>query len=168
MNADRFKKQYFSLHPRLYKVAYAILNNAENAEDILQDLYYKLWNDRKKLSEISKPEAYCITVVKNLCLDFIRLQKNKHKEDINENNLSHKVSYTLEKEIEDKETLNKVKSIINSLPEKQRRILYLRGFADCELEEIEKITGESSANVRVLLSRARKTLKTKIKHLEHD
>ena len=62
-----------------------------------------------------------------------------------------------------RETVKQIKHIINSLPEKQRQVLYLRSFGECSLEEIETITRESSENVRVLLSRARNILRTKLK-----
>jgi len=72
-------------------------------------------------------------------------------------------SANAENEMESKETIKKIKSIINSLPEKQQKILNLRGFAGCSLEEIETITGESAVNIRVLLSRARNTLRMSLK-----
>jgi RNA polymerase sigma-70 factor (ECF subfamily) len=164
MTAGSFKQAYFSLHPKLYRVAYTILKNTEDAEDIIQDVYCKLWDDRKKLADIQKPEAYCVTLVKHLCLDFLRspkaTQNNQHIDDYDF--LDH--STNAENRIEEKETIRKIKSIIRSLPEKQQRILNLRGFGDCSLKEIEKITGESAVNVRVLLSRARNTLKMKLKY----
>ena len=64
-----------------------------------------------------------------------------------------------------KETIEKVNSLLLLLPEKQQRVIDLRIFADCSSEEIEKITGNSAENVRVLLSRARNTLKTKLKNI---
>ncbi|MDR0743443.1 MAG: sigma-70 family RNA polymerase sigma factor [Tannerella sp.] len=164
MTAGSFKQVYLSLHPKLYRVACTILKNTEDAEDIIQDTYCKLWDDRKKLVDIQKPEAYCVTLVKHLCMDFLRLSKtaqnNHHIDDYD----FPDYSTNAENRIEDRETIRKIKSIIRSLPEKQQRILNLRGFADCSLEEIEKITGESAVNVRVLLSRARNTLKMKLKH----
>ena len=64
--------------------------------------------------------------------------------------------------LEQKEMLGRVRMLMQRLPEKQRRVLELRGYADCSLEEIERIMGETAANVRVLLSRARNTLRMKI------
>jgi RNA polymerase sigma-70 factor (ECF subfamily) len=164
MTTGSFKQIYFSLHPKLYRVAYTILKNAEDAEDIIQDAYCKLWDDREKLTDIQKPEAYCVTLVKHLCLDFLRSPKAAR----NDNNIDDydfpDNSTNIETNMEDKETIKKIKTIMYSLPEKQQRILNLRGFAGCSLEEIESITGESSVNVRVLLSRARNTLKMKLKH----
>ena len=164
MTAGEFKQVYFSLHPRLYRVAFTILKNAEDAEDIIQDAYCKLWDTREKLVDIQKPEAYCVTLVKHLCMDSLRSPKTV----LNDYNIEEydfpDYSANAENEMESKETITKIKSIINSLPEKQQKVLNLRGFADCSLEEIETITGESAVNIRVLLSRARNTLKMSLKY----
>jgi len=164
MTAGNFKQVYFSLHPRLYRIAYTILKNAEDAEDIIQDAYCKLWDDREKLVDIQKPEAYCITLVKHLCLDFLRSPKSARNNGNIDDYDFQDYTATIENDFENREKIKQIKSIIRSLPEKQQRILNLRGFADCSPEEIETITGESAINVRVLLSRARNTLKMKLKH----
>jgi len=164
MTAEYFKQTYFALHPKLYRVAFAILKNTEDAEDILQDAFCKLWDERAKLVDIQKPEAYCVTLIRNLCFDFLRSPKvalydwNTEEYDIPDQ------APDAETELVNRETVEKVKSLIRRLPEKQQSVLDLRIFAGCSSEEIERITGESSENVRVLLSRARNTLKTKLKH----
>jgi len=163
MTAAFFKQVYFSLHPKLYRVAFALLKNAEDAEDILQDAFCNLWDNRHKLVDIQKPEAYCVTLIKHLCIDFLRSPKaalyeqNVYDYDFPEN------APSAETTLVHKEIIENVNIVIQRLPEKQRRVLDLRAFAGCTSEEIEKITGESAENVRVLLSRARNTLKTKLK-----
>ena len=164
MTTGEFKQVYFSLHPRLYRVAFTILKNMEDAEDIIQDVYCKLWDTREKLVDIQKPEAYCVTLVKHLCMDFLRSPKAVP----NYNNIEDydflDDSTNIENEMDNREAIKKIKTIIHSLPEKQQKVLNLRGFADCSLEEIETITGESAINIRVLLSRARNTLRIRLKH----
>ena len=163
MTAEDFKQNYFSLHPKLYRIAFAILKNAEEAEDIIQEAYCKLWDIREKLVEIKIPEAYCVTFVKHLCMDFLRSPKaTRNDYSIDDYDFPDN-SMNAGNDIENKEAIDNIKSIIKSLPEKQQRVLNLRGFADCSLEEIETITGESAVNIRVLLSRARNTLKMKLK-----
>jgi len=159
MTAGDFKQVYFSLHPRLYRIAFTILRNAEDAEDIIQEAYCKLWDSRDKLTGIQKPDSYCVILVKNLCMDFLR--SSKKVINIDEYDLPDS-SINTEEDIENKETIEKVKYIISSLPEKQKRVLNLHGFAGCSPEEIETITGESAINIRVLLSRARNTLRMKL------
>jgi len=160
-----FKQVYYSLHPKLYRVAYAILKNTEDAEDIIQDAYCKLWDDRKKLVDVQKPEAYCVTLVKNLCLDFLSSLKMMHKKDFIDDYDFPDHTSSAETDMVNKEKVEKIKSLIHRLPYKQQRVLDLRVFSACSSSEIEQITGESSENVRVLLSRARNTLKMNFKNI---
>ena len=166
MTAGDFKQVYFSLHPKLYRVAFTILKNAEDAEDIIQEAYCKLWDNREKLTDIQKPEAYCVILVKHMCMDLLRSSKEVRNDyNIDDYDFPDN-SINAEDDMENKETITRVKFIINSLPEKQQRVLNLRGFVGCSLEEIESITGESAVNIRVLLSRARNTLRMSLKKIE--
>jgi RNA polymerase sigma-70 factor (ECF subfamily) len=163
MTAEEFKENYFSLHSKLYRTARTILNNTEDAEDITADLYCKLWDERAKLAEIKNPEAYCVTLIRHSCIDFLRKSKLLNNNSIDEYDFADN-SATPDVTIEKQETIKMVKSLIGKLPEKQQRILRLQCFTGCTFEEIERITGESAANVRVLLSRARNTLRTKLNY----
>ena len=158
MNAEEFKRLYYPFHPKLYRIAFSLLNDTADAEDILQDTYYKLWDKQAELINILQPEAFCVRLVKNLCLDFLRAPKNRRNNDPVET-LNFTTGTTPEDELENKEKIRQIESLIERLPEKQRIVIQMRGCGDCSLEEIEDVTGESAANVRVLLSRARKALK---------
>ena len=158
MNAEEFKRLYYPFHPKLYRIAFALLNNADDAEDILQDTYYKLWSKRMELTGIVQPEAFCVSMVKNLCLDFLRAPGNRMNNEPVEL-VKITTESTPEQELESREKMRQVEAMIEQLPEKQRIVIQMRGCGNCSLEEIETATGESAANVRVLLSRARKTLK---------
>ncbi len=80
MDVDVFKQRFLLFHPKLYRIAYALLDNKADAEDILQDAYCKLWNKRDELGDIQNPEAFSITLVKNLCLDFLRSPKASRRD----------------------------------------------------------------------------------------
>jgi RNA polymerase sigma-70 factor (ECF subfamily) len=158
MDAKEFKQRYYPFHPKLYRVAYALLHHAEDAEDILQETYCKLWLKRDELTGIRQPEAFCVTLVKNLCMDFLRASGDRKNSEPGETPVIP-FEVTPESELESREQVEHIESLINRLPEKQRIVIQMRGLGDCSLEEIEAATGESAANVRVLLSRARKTLR---------
>jgi len=158
MNAEEFKSIYYPFHPKLYRMAYALLNNAADAEDMLQDTYYKLWSRRTELTGILQPEAFCVRLLKNLCMDFLRAPRNRSDNEPAKI-MQMTTETTPEDELESKEKIQQIEMLIERLPEKQRIVIQMRGSGDCSLEEIEAATGESAANVRVLLSRARKTLK---------
>ena len=158
MNAEEFKSIYYPFHPKLYRIAFALLNNADDAEDILQDTYYKLWSRRAELTNILQPEAFCVRLLKNLCLDFLRKPRNRSDNEPAEL-MQITTETTPEDELESKEKIEQIEALIERLPEKQRIVIQMRGSGDCSFEEIEAATGESAENVRVLLSRARKSLK---------
>ncbi|MDR1202859.1 MAG: RNA polymerase sigma factor [Tannerellaceae bacterium] len=158
MDAESFKRQFLPYHPRLYRIAYALTGNSQDAEDILQDAYCKLWNKREKLGHINNTEAFCVTLVKNLCFDLLRSSRKNMQEEAFEN-LSLSTSVSPETEAIEQDESKQIQQLIDKLPEKQRQVIRLRGINDCSLEEIEEITGLSTVNVRVLLSRARKVVK---------
>jgi len=158
MTAEEFKSVYYPFHPKLYRIAFALLNNATDTEDALQDTYFKLWSRRDELTCILQPEAFCVRLLKNICLDFLRAPRNRSDNDPAEL-LTMTTETTPEIELESKEKIQQLETMIELLPEKQRIVIQMRGCGDCSFKEIETATGESAANVRVLLSRARKTLK---------
>lgn len=70
MDAESFKKEFLPYHRKLYCIAYRLLENAADAEDLVQEAYLKLWDKREGLAIISNPEAFSVTLVKNMCFDF--------------------------------------------------------------------------------------------------
>lgn len=64
MDAESFKKEFLPYHRKLYCIAYRLLENAADAEDLVQEAYLKLWDKREGLAIISNPEAFSVTLVK--------------------------------------------------------------------------------------------------------
>lgn len=165
MDAENFKRKFLSFHPKLFRIAYALVENKADAEDILQDAYFKLWNKRDELPDIENPEAFCVTLVKNLSLDFLRSPRANRREEEIESVFTLATDSSPEKELETKDKEQQIRQLINRLPENQRQVLRLRGIDDCSMDEIEQITGLDAVNVRVLLSRARKVIREQFEKL---
>ena len=161
MDVEKFKQLFLPLHPKLFRIAYALLENKADAEDILQEAYCKLWNRRDELEDVLNPEAFCVTLVKNLCLDYLRSPKSNRDEDSLEIVIIATDS-SPEKDLEEKEDIRRIQGLMEQLPENQRQVLRLRGIEDCSFEEIEQITGLTASNIRTLLSRARKFIREKL------
>lgn len=58
MDVENFKRLFLPLHPKLFRIAYALVENKADAEDILQDAYYKLWSRRNELTDIQNPGSF--------------------------------------------------------------------------------------------------------------
>ena len=162
MEAETFKQRFLPFHPKLYRIALALVESPEDAEDILQEAYAKLWSKRDALETVRSPEAFAVTTVRNLCLDYLRSPHSNSRSAPLEEVTRHSED-SPERQVELRDQLRQVRRLIEELPPYQRQVIRLRGMEDCSLEEIAQITGFSDANVRTLLSRARKYIKEKLK-----
>ena len=75
MDTQEFKQRFMPHYRLLYRVAYHLTGNAQDAEDLLQDLYLKLWQRRDSLPEEATNEAYLATMMRNLFVDQRRLKR---------------------------------------------------------------------------------------------
>ena len=147
MDAESFKKEFLPYHRKLYRVAYRLLENSADAEDIVQE----------GLTVISNPEAFSVTLVKNMCFDLLRSGKYILSRQTVELSAVQDISQSDNLEV--REGARQVTDIIAHLPEQQQRIINMRDIKGCSYEEIEQVTGLNSTNIRVLLSRARKRIR---------
>ena len=144
----------------VYRLALSILKNSHEAEDIVQEVHFALWKQRKKLAEIRSIRAFALTVARNLCLNQLK------KKRLTSLNSSNHDSSVVAASLENIDKLNRVHSIIRGLPEDQSTALLLRGVEGLEIAEIADILKTSQNNVHVLLHRARKRLKEEYNKLE--
>ena len=151
-----FHSQYLSLAEALYRVAFYILESEAEAEDAVQELYLKLWKNRSALDGIRSPKAYAMTLLRNICMDRIRQEKRISGAEVPE---SIGGGFDPEAAMDGKERLEKVLAAVKSLPDKQREIIILRAVEGLSYDEITERTGINYLSLRVLLSRARQTLK---------
>lgn len=164
MPASLFKQLLLPLYPRLQRVALRLLGNAEDAEDMVQEVYMKLWSKRDALPDVQDVEAYCVTLTKNMCIDRLRMAEVE-KEDVDEVPTMLAATDDVEAQVERRDAVEQVQRIIGTLPEHQQQVITLRDMEDCSFEEIVEQTGLTAVNIRMLLSRARKTIRERLKKL---
>jgi len=159
MTEKQFNTEYLALADTLYKVAYYILESESYAEDAVQEVYLKLWETRSLLDNVRQPKAYCIRMIKNLCLD--RLRQSAHIESA-EKIPETGTSRAQDDDFDVRSRLDKVLEAIKALPERQRQVLLMRTVEGLSYEEIAAITGMNNASLRVTLSQARTKLKSMV------
>lgn len=165
MDANQFKELFLPYHAKLYRVAFRLMGNTQDAEDMVQEAYLKLWKKRNELpNNIESMEAYCSTLVKNICYDALRISQ-LDEDGRSPEEISIPESHNIAAEIEIKEEANQVMKLISQLPEQQQLIIQMRDVDDRSYEEIEEATGLSPINIRVLLSRARKKIREQFKEM---
>jgi len=161
MKTVSFRNDILPLKNVLYRLALRITLNREEAEDVVQDTLIRVWNKRDDWQEMDSIEAYSLTVCRNLSLDKVRRSSNKDASlEDNAINPADTASSPYERMVQ-KDRVQTVKNIVDSLPERQRSCLQLRDFEGKPYKEIAEILGITEEQVKVNIFRARKTVKQK-------
>ena len=159
MDLQAFKQHIIPVQGRLFRLAQMFLRNREEAEDATQNVLLKLWTNRQKLETYQSVEALAVQMTRNECLDRIKSHSRKkmaYDFDMTEVKANQVSPY---KQVENADNSSLIGKLIEQLPEQQKLVLHLRDVEEYSFEEIEKITGFSAANIRVILSRARQRLR---------
>lgn len=165
MTANDFNRIVMPLSEKLYRFGFRYLQDAEQTQDAIQEVFIKLWNQREKLMELNSVEAFAVRVTRNHCLDVIKsrrtvsLDENEYYKDrvIDDSDP--------EKELNRSETYDRLTAIIEALSEPHRSVIRMRDVEGYSNEEVGQVLGLSAGNVRVVLSRARKRVREEIEKL---
>ena len=159
MDACEFKRRFLPLNRRLYRVAWSLTHNVQDAEDLVQETYCRLWRKRNNLSSIGNDEAYCVRLLKNFYYDGRRMATS-HDVDIGPpDNLPLPATDDVQRDIERDERAQVLHRIIDTLPDRQRDIITRRDLLDEPFADIAADLQMPEGSVRTLLSRARLKLK---------
>lgn len=126
-------------------------------EDMVQDAILRVWLLHSEGKEFQNLESLLVVVLKNVCLDYLKLKKNQ-KESLPKG-YEPFTSQTPQQDVEMKTAIALLRGRVASLPMDQRIALRLRDVMGCELSHIAYVLDTTEPNVRTLLSRARKALR---------
>ena len=160
MTAEQFKKRFINLYPKLFAVAMANIGNSDEAKDVMQSLYLKLWENRCKLSDVGNDIGYCRNALVNICRDRWRSKILEPEWATEEEDIPAECHTLFETE----DIKEKIEQFIARLPDKQRRIMTMR-MQGATTDEIIEATGLSVENVRTILSRTRQLVRDYYKRI---
>ncbi|MDO9615300.1 MAG: sigma-70 family RNA polymerase sigma factor [Bacteroidota bacterium] len=166
MLARDFKTDVLPISNKLLRFALHILQNEEEAKNVLQDVFLKLWQKRDELGKVENLEAFAIRMIRNRCLDLIRSRRTISLELVKKNKQSEE-DCTDTDCFENAELAGLAKRIIAELPDLQRTIIHLRDIEQLEYEEIAEVTELNVNAIRVNLSRARKKVRDEILKIQN-
>lgn len=153
---------------KLYRVAITLLQDDDEAKDAVQDTYLKLFSMNTASMKLQNPEAFAMKMLKNLCIDRLRLKKKRNMTDIStQRELTDNITPFQRVSFENLKDL--MVRLFDTLPEQQRMVIHLRDIEHYSFEEIQEVTGLTINNIRVMLSRARQSVRfnyQKIKRYE--
>ena len=165
MSRETFINDWLPLRNGLYRVACRLLGSAAEAEDAVQDLYLKLWQTSASLDGVRNPKAYCLTLLRNSCLDRLKSKRMSGRSSMDGVEPEQPPE---DGQIAARQKMQAVLEAVESLPERERTVLKMRIIDDLSYEQIQKRTGILYLSLRVLLSGARKKLKKIADEYEKD
>lgn len=158
MDTKQFQQKILPLTDRIFPLARRLLGNDCDAEDLVQEVLLKLWDNRHKLLHHDNPIGYALFTTRNACLDKLKKKKPMPLSV----NIQYKSSQNIGKTYEDNEAVEIIQQIMADMNEQQRMVIELRDFDGFELAEIAESMQLDISYVRVLLSRARKNIREKM------
>lgn len=159
MNTSEYNHCVDAYSDGLYRFLLKNVNDREQAKDLVQEAFMRLWQKRKKV-EAAKSKSYLFTTAYHAMIDHFR--KNNRTE-------SYDVSRHGEDEVDTQysdlaEVLNRA---VAQLPTDQRAVVMLRDYEGYSYKEIGEITGLNESQVKVYIFRARLFLKNYLVKMEY-
>ena len=148
-NEDDFNIKYEKYSRLIFRTAYQYLLNFSSAEDIVQEVFVKLLTNRKPFNNDEHEKAWLIRVAANLSKNRIEYNKLRDTDELNDELVA-----------EQRDDLTFVWEAVKELPDNYREVIHLFYEEGYQTDEIAEMLGETGANIRTKLKRAREKLKS--------
>lgn len=155
---DKFGNNILPVIDQLFRLAFSITKNKEDAEDVVQDVLFNVLKKKVEWENIENMEAYCFRSTRNMALDKLALKENS-PEEIPGNYDYPALGEDVHRKIEINEQMNLLEKWVKNLPEKQQTIFRLREVEELSYKEIAIILNISEEQVKINLFRLRRKLK---------
>ena len=162
-----FIKVYDNYAADIYRFIFFKINNKEEAQDLSSYVFLKTWNhiQNHSLKNAKTLRALIYKIARNSIIDYYREQEGKKELSLDDEENPIEIldlDYDLEGELDQAQDLELLRAQLPKLKEEYREAIVLHYISDLSLAEIAEITGKTKGNLRVIIHRALKTLKTLI------
>ena len=150
---------------KLFRFAFSLLQNVQEAEDAVQDVMAGIWAKRDQWGEWKSVEAYCMTATRNNCLDRMRKRRILPVREEKAGQVSSPDRDPYEKMM-DKQMIQRIRQCMDVLPENQQQVVRLREMEGFSYNEIAEVLDMTLDQVRINLFRGRNAIKKLITQTE--
>ena len=161
MNVTEYNSCVDKYLKMVYRISFHYFGNREDAEDVSQDVFLKLYSHNTKFESEEELKAWLIRVTTNTCHSYFRNPFRKRKTEIDEKEIENIVgSSSSEQEIINRKV---VMDAVMSLPEHYRIVVYLYYYEEYSICQISNTLNIKETTIQTRLSRAREKLKSVLK-----
>lgn len=161
-----YKQLFVLLHGPLSQFAYSILKSKEEAEELISDMFIRIWEKRNTLTDIETPRLYFYTTAKNMAIT--RINRQKKQAGLNPENwliTLNSVYFNPEKLLITEEILRQIQMAISTLPPRCRLIFKLVKEDGLKYREVAELLHLSIKTVETQMAIALRRI-GKCMHLE--
>ncbi|MEA4960515.1 RNA polymerase sigma factor [Lutispora sp.] len=172
-NLDAFEELISAYEKKAYNIAYRMMGNEEDAKDMAQEAFIKIYKSIQNFREESSFSTWLYRIVTNVCLDELRKRKNNRQVPLELNIETDKgsaiVELSAEKETpediyERVEKRQLIQNAISSLGDDYKTVIILRDIQGFGYEEIASMLNCSLGTIKSRINRARNQLKDKLRY----
>ena len=167
-NHQAYAQLHKGLYPCLFQYLLGMIKDEEIVDDLLQDLFVKLWQKRTTIGAVNNVKAYFFTAARSMAMNHFRLIKSRNLKL--ENFEQPEIDFSAEEIIVVAENNSQLKAMmanaLNALPARQREVVYLRFYEELEYQKIADVTGIQYQSVVNHVFRALQTLRAEFAHLK--
>jgi RNA polymerase sigma-70 factor (ECF subfamily) len=165
MSPTEFKSTIHLYKNKLYRFALGIVGHDAVAEDVVQEVFIRLWKQCQKDGNIQNPEAWCMATTRNLSIDKVRSKYRKAEPLKSGFDLIDASATPFETAVEN-DLLRTVKELIDKLPENWQASIRLRDIENYSYQEIAEILGITLEQVKTNIFRGRQSLRQSLEKLK--
>jgi RNA polymerase sigma-70 factor, ECF subfamily len=158
-----FEGLFKSFFAELTIYAARFVEDRENAEEIVQDIFFNLWNNRLKLNINTSIKAYLYTTVRNTCLNLIKHKKVESKYREYFSRQLHEDELQPEDWMDGNELQEKITATIEKLPPERKKVFVMSRFDNLKYKEIAEKLDISVKTVENQMGKALKFLREELK-----
>jgi RNA polymerase sigma-70 factor (ECF subfamily) len=163
-NPEAFRMIVSQNQSLVYSVAYRFLGRAEDAEDVVQEAFIRVWKHLPKYRFDVKLSTWLYRIVVNLCLDVLKsAQRKQQKKNVEVNEEGSINNPTADQEVHARELHALIQEAASELTPKQKAVFILRDLEGLSVDEVCSVLTMSAGNVKSNLYYARQQMGEKLK-----
>lgn len=157
MDERSFKRFVESYSSDLLYYARYLVHSKEEAEDIVSDVFFEVWQNRDKLSEIKKEKVWLLTITHNKAISYLRKKENSTStvtwDEVGEHTIPANLQ-TPDERLISQEEMNRINHVINNLPPRCKQVFVLAKIEKLVYKDIADLLGISVKTINAQVAKA--------------
>jgi RNA polymerase sigma-70 factor (ECF subfamily) len=154
-----FEQLFRAQYPTLCGYARKYLDDIDQAEEIVQEMFFNFWQKREKVEITTSLEAYLFRSVRNSCLNYLKHLKIREEYRLATNHETRRKEQEIHDSVVALELQEKIDSVIGQLPPERQKIFKMSRYEELKYKEIAEKLNLSVKTVEVQMSKALKFLR---------